>query len=203
MFTRGGTAKSTSRYAVPSRIVLWMRFAVAALVMSAETKTPPFVGQSVLQSLRRSRLQAWRLAVLPEVLLQSLWRRSVATIPTRPACHPPTGRSRLSIGDGRRGHPFQVSPQHRTSPSLQLSPTRQRSDVAAAVSVRADSSQPHFCSSLVTEVESGLSDFYPSTTGPCGVDPSRKRMRSSSPVGTRERGPPSFKYARCAHRRSA
>lgn len=50
MFTRGGTAKSTSRYAVPSRIVLWMRFAVAALVMSAETKTPPLV------ALLRSRL---------------------------------------------------------------------------------------------------------------------------------------------------
>src|SRR6266702_8945214 len=40
ILTRGGMAKSTSRYAVPIFIVLWMRFAVAALVMSADTNTP-------------------------------------------------------------------------------------------------------------------------------------------------------------------
>lgn len=57
MFTRGGTAKSTSRYAVPSRIVLWMRFAVAALVMSAEIKTPPFVAFAAMAlSFGRSAL---------------------------------------------------------------------------------------------------------------------------------------------------
>ena len=43
MLTRGGTAKSTSRYAVPSFMVLWIRLAVAALVISAETNTPPLV----------------------------------------------------------------------------------------------------------------------------------------------------------------